>query len=773
MRKLANTAFKSGITIHMADTIPYKQLSERAVDPATIRTMHMLLCRVHTMTKCVSPPTEDTLTDITDIQKFMAAYMIMHTNGTHVFEYMGLSEKNLLAAARSMISMFEGVCSCIRERSIKSDITAAISAAAEFLTLLSKYYNAFDTWKTVDTYKERRRIEHLMNSLYEADELLPNGCIESHLLHKRFYAQRHVLRIRLVMVVGDVTCVTKTENRLSEARIRRCKVYQHDDANGQASWGCVPQHWTSRVDKPRGDVLLPLASYTYGSPCAESSRIAAGDSDAVTVATAVAIALISPVPAGVLVPPWSGVHIVRELLTDASFSIRKDGNYGTEHSSIENIRCVVNGSFFRSVEDELLLTPPCYTRLLMTLRELHVSIYKLQNVTSVYANGPSRWSGLKSSIDRVFDMASITRHVNQGSFTWSTCSKLVNGILNALQSHAPDTSQDLHPFAQTITLKMQATNTDAMAQPRVLCHILVFMHKYVHTERTTNENVEIDSVRDFVASHGIESQRLKNSKAIFSGELHLQNTRTWLRNTMQHDNGDWLCEFATANNRQCKMALLTGLLAMGMVNIVCASSVPISVDVKTFPETFLPNVHSIRDMRLQVNMYVVTSAVLSVVSTWRDQHPLKPMDMNKLGKILLNSTLFSTDINGVVSLTMKHVKTSEDGLNALDYCALQLVLSKTLQTKNSDKLVVAATTVRKLLLFGLKTKAKQDDMHSKPMHTMAMKLLPPANYSSIAPRIYEMVARVRKMVEVNLKIFGVQYSELVIDEVADIFTSHL
>jgi hypothetical protein len=246
-------------------------------------------------------------------------------------------------------------------------------------------------------------------------------------------------------------------------------------------------------------------------------------------------------------------------------------------------------------------------------------------------------------------------------------------------------------------------------------------------------------------------------------------------------------------------------LGMGVIDLLCVGSMSTSVDSAAIPETLLQDVHHIRDMRSEVNMYVVTSSVISIVSAWGGKNSWNHSIKRELGDIILGSALFPSDVKGIVCLTMTHIKGSDHTPSVFEthkpsvseYKQLERWLMKDLQGNNSYTNVSSASPIRKLLSFGMGVVKPTTNVPTKTttkvptktttkvptktttkvptgtLHDMAAQLLSTEIYASITPRLCKMVLRLRKMITLNIRLYRTHYPHLICHVATEILTRHL
>jgi hypothetical protein len=81
------------------------------------------------------------------VRVFLAAYMIAY-RPNHVFEQMGVLERQLYDSAVVLLERFDRICAEVKREGSFQRVDPALSS--DFATLLFKYLVAFKKWKVPD-----------------------------------------------------------------------------------------------------------------------------------------------------------------------------------------------------------------------------------------------------------------------------------------------------------------------------------------------------------------------------------------------------------------------------------------------------------------------------------------------------------------------------------------------------------------------------------------------------------------------------------------------
>ena len=197
--RLVRELIAAGPTVSLIETISFQRVLTLVRDADTIALTRACLERIHRLCslrggEALPGP------DKVPIRPFLAAYMIaLHTR--QVFDSSGgFLEQRLLAAARSLLEVFERICSIIRDGGSISLVPRELTRA--FPARLLEYMARFEEWKTPDEAKLVSRIKRALADLYVARDRLIEGGEGSIVLQSEFRVQIERMHAKLTQLCG-------------------------------------------------------------------------------------------------------------------------------------------------------------------------------------------------------------------------------------------------------------------------------------------------------------------------------------------------------------------------------------------------------------------------------------------------------------------------------------------------------------------------------------------------------------------------------------------
>jgi len=737
----------------------------------------------------------------TNIHKFMAAFLIVYNMGKSMFDMLGSREETLLQKAGNLLRVYEKISKDILRTPSSACISTSSVECDKFRWLLCDFYEAFDSWSKPHLGMKVVRVQNLLDGLYHADELLADGHAEASVLRRRFQAQRHILRIYLTSLQGDVVAVFKMEIALMQCRAVRFR--------------------NCSTEQPPGDILFPMNSYQPQS----NGEIAPGveledatrhtfleDVSDATLKTSVMSALNSTNPADHLVPTRATLQPIYELLVDPSFRVRADGDCGLEHPSLMRVRVALNATFFDTMVQELSTEPPVFTNLLLFLHELHASIVDLQapeqhETSFMYRDGMKPWAGIKQGIDRVLDIPSILQQIADGKFKWDGWCKLIRDIATTLQQHRPP-PRVLPPLHVQMCLSLckpvdelsrwtsiQQTMQQAGSyeneglKPRLLRLAMLFFKNIVRTARLDVYNRVLDSLGDFAKNRGHESMIRMVGLSFKGNEPKLFRTHAWIRRSIQIDGGSCIRKFTAACTSQQKISAYIDILTIGTVDLICRKSITMLADKELFPETLLYDIHRVRNMRKEINFYIVLSALISLLSSWAQKNFAKNISktyahdmLECVAKCLLESEIVSDNVQGLVEMAVqktklfirtKQIPVFKCAVTNIDLSFLHLkeVLMASLRDSNNRHLNIFASLFRRSLLARIISRTGSTPSSTLQEERLNDNMVPRRILGVLHPKLQQLLCLMNKMISVNGIIFEEQYSSIIMQQVTSTLMS--
>lgn len=479
---------------------------------------------------------------------------------TEVFEGVGEREMELKRLSMETLAVFESACDAMRVETPSLETTSlevvqAIVTEHDFCGVLCNYLKSFEEWRKIDSKINVTRIRHTLNGIGDCLEMLRNGDNGDDLeeTKKKMESVEERQRKLLVLMGGKEALEGYDHNRSLRAAV-----------SGAAGGG-------------------PSASGAAGGSAPES---------------------VFPRRMGHV----TNLEMLYEILINPTFSLTEDGRHPEEDPTQRGITKRFHTAFWNSLADDMRCTPPCYTRVMRTIKEIHDGILGLGETMPQYNNF--------TVVEELVDLQLIKQRIQYKCFDWASCCKLLRGIENIFRSsNEPVVLGALQKLASRwseVNETLSKAGGDMVLQPEALCNALQFLLDLTRKVRVGIANRRMANIKGFLLAHGIEASKDMVTMDVWKRGLLMNSTRRWLRMYVHLEiEGRRLDvdKFAADTPYQCVVvkqvitAAIVGLMEKG----VRSSS--------AFPETMRFDAVRLRDMHERVKRDAVTDADIKLLST--------------------------------------------------------------------------------------------------------------------------------------------------------------
>lgn len=221
----------------------------------------------------------------------------------------------------------------------------------------------------------------------------------------------------------------------------------------------------------------------------------------------------------------SNEQLAHELLLDPAFRLDDEGGNCTESSTSTIIRQAFQTAFWDCLIADLSLTPPCYTRVVRVLGEIHDGIADLSNNLA---------RKFPLTVSNIINIPAIQQAVDSNSLEWADCTamlKQLSEMLRRMQAPKRDKGH-VQKWVSHYT-SLRTADTDVGARPRVFCNALQFILNYVNLIRIDAANTRLKLIAPVIYVHGVEYERAHFQRKIEAGTVDLTSTFSAIKNVIE------------------------------------------------------------------------------------------------------------------------------------------------------------------------------------------------------------------------------------------------
>ena len=584
-QKLAIDARSKGMTSTIAKKLPFKELSSRLRQEPLIKVVKLIIHRVCVLTADgVNVCPEAAETKFLNVRIFLASYMVAWYP-KQVFESEGDLEKKLTQAAIEMLAIFDPLCDEIIESENWVDMNDAIDRAIMFPGAFHAYMKAFEAWKGRDEKRLNGRIKHALNALQEADDQLLEYEAGFHSMRSEFRSQKKRLLEKLRQIVGVDEVQMMEDVRIMMGQ----SAYTTDVAKG-----CV-----SMVLDGRCNINMPGENQHRWT---------------------------------VQLPRMTNEQLAHEMLLDPKFEIGDNGCLKDENPAYERMRNTFHQAFWQSLSDDLGTQPtPVYARTIRVFKEISHGIKQLASMAHETA----------TNIDTVIDFDLINQMIENGAFSWETCTELISNIDSVVKqldykfispamleadalSNCNGTRKRKTCEEETgrveenlvawgiVQRLMQEAARNRDLQPAALCEAMRYLLSTIRSTVTFVTNKRLKSTFPVIRDHGVEYEREHLARKLREKTVSLKNITDLVNFTISNDvsEGRMNIENLTTND-PAKTASYTSVINSVAVELLMDNK---TMQATKIPETWLLDSRRIIKMQTAFNFLIRVASVVTITS---------------------------------------------------------------------------------------------------------------------------------------------------------------
>ncbi len=348
----------------------------------------------------------------------LAAYLIVYHPGCVFDPQLGDAERDLIDLSRRLVERVEWIALCVLESGSFHGVSHELTANA--LPLLDDFFERFWLWRIHDREKLKPRIKEALISLEDSHAMFHHHHRDEESeknasLVAELKGQIKNLREKLVLIAGRRELEKFDESR-KEARERNA----HENK--------AENHCTTNEQLAHELLLDPAFQL-----------------------------------------PDSGIHEGDDKygLADRERDFKVSGlliGY-VHHVLLKSFPFQV---FWDNLTRDLLLSPPCYVRVIGVLDSVREGIHEVS-------------ADQHSEIDGIIDISLIKQQVKNGAFDWNSCTRLVHSVVSVIEriqeSRRAEQTSEMYALVRAemehVTFSSSAGTSEFW--PHVLCKALDFL----------------------------------------------------------------------------------------------------------------------------------------------------------------------------------------------------------------------------------------------------------------------------------------------------------
>lgn len=373
------------------------------------------------------------------------------------FGDIGELERKLQASARPV---YDSLCKLLEQAQRLPLKDIPWEEHRPFLLQLRVYCDDFEKWKVPDQNKLVQRIRRALFAIYRSDFHLKGSDDNYSVMKQEFRAQKLKLRAKLLQLAG--------------------------------------KQGLEAFDKE-------LEQEDFYTPSDDLSDTLPEDGN-------------KPAVLPQLPGRMTNEQLAHELLLDPNFKLDTRGAGYIEDGTLANVRDSFKTAFWDSLVDDLLVQPPCYTRVLKVIGEVRDGIIDI---------APSRKQELSEKIDVGF----WKQQIDIGALDWPSCVDMIEGMVKlCLQMQTGERNKETLEAWKLMEPTLRATAPEE--QPKAFCDALQYSLDRVNAMRVDAANARLRNIAHVIQQHGIEYEQAHMQKKLKSNPSYLQLTPGWILETI-------------------------------------------------------------------------------------------------------------------------------------------------------------------------------------------------------------------------------------------------
>ncbi|KAJ1466809.1 hypothetical protein T484DRAFT_3632510 [Baffinella frigidus] len=693
---LAKDAGMYGISESGAREITFTSLSETLRD---IPVVHMMKHLLYRLCAIAIDGEKDLPADEQDaninVQSFLASYMIAF-HPTSVFESTSCLERLLIHKASKMLQVVESMRHNILA---KVSLLQQMKSARGLHTAIFEYMQTFREWKDIDVKKLLARMNHELEAVLLSEQQLHGHDTETSTLRKGLQSQQNRIISEAAYVAG--------------------------------------KQGVKEMDKVRERVMgMPVkhpAPETTAKKCTE-----VGDNSVYSV----------------LPKSMSHELLTHEILLDDSFQLDLNGRPANERVVYSKIREQLDIAFWRSLQDDLYLTPPLHVRCVNTIASMKTMIDDM------------KFPALTGSTYPLFNMEAVKDelmdddHSSWPIVTWDRYIQVIRCLSDGVKdaqtgqlSHSPpkdathaNTTEAISAMKKTFGDTIQSLEVvydNPGLQPKVFIQALQVLMHTLKRVCVTTVNTRISFISSVLKHQGPQYLLDATNKKLESKTMTLDVTSAYIADAVESevaskhiDLQDLIC------NKPGTTAAYNSIVAVAVMSAL------FNANESTFPETLHLDHSRLCGTHNRVELYTVMGAALGIVNLClRDKKITTAADiMQEIGECLLASTLENLDLKGRI-IEMVEILSGHLSQQNTDYVG-----------KCLSKNLVVGSTVFKLSSARMKTVIFRA-FHGTEVDIFAG--LAPCVLVVIKDELRKHVEVLRQVLRVTLVVYASHYNHII------------
>ena len=350
----------------------------------------------------------------------------------------------------------------------------------------------------------------------------------------------------------------------------------------------------------------------------------------------------------------SNEQLAHELLIDPCFKLDDNGGNSTGDSMYEEIRGHFHDAYWKSLEDDLNLPVPCYTRVLNVLKDIG------EGVSDCAMNDRKH----KERTDSVLDIDLIQQQIDHNAFTWSDLTTILHSVFDKMSGMlSPQRKQEINNQWDTLKTRLEHPEGFGSEWVAALVGTLEFFLAVVNKIRVDQANARLRLIQPVINEHGIGYEMAHFERWLKSDEGNTMDvSKGWIDSALSEavlsldaDQRVERLRELTSGEMGTRLRHLWDLHRKAMLSLITQDA---ALTDQNRPETLRMDTKRLVNMRDEFFFETFASSVLLLLKTYRSKPPAGKKDdlVEHVDFYLQSCRLKGESVESLVNRVIQEVK---------------------------------------------------------------------------------------------------------------------
>lgn len=590
---------------------------------------------------------------------------------THVFENMGTSEQQLFDITNILIETFDNICILIKSGRPFKDIPESL--IKNYVESLDNFLKTFKEWKQIDQVKLITRIKHALIALYTAYKDISNDDSPDLDLKNQFCTEIINLRSKFKNIANDALQQFDIEQNINSPDIFQELIKVNNNSNEKIN-------------------------------ISSSSKII-------------------------------NEQLAHELLLNPSFQLDENNICCNINPIYKKISDIFHKSFWNSLNDDLNLSKPCYTKVIRIIKEIYDSIVDISH----FSNNKETLNNIKT-----IDIEHITKEIESDNYNWDNNIQLFNFIITIiLKLQCQHRNEETKIKWNDILLSIHSSKQEDKS--KIICQALKLFLDLINTIRIDYANKRLQLIAPVIKIHGVNYEKSKFQDKLDKGTITIERTYNWINNILQKE--------ISSNNIDITSVIEDNTKTFIHIHTTAFMSLITDftqINKENCPETLLYDVPHISSIQTIFKEIVIISIIfITCAQVLNNTKIIK--DVQTFEKIV---ELFSYDLNfniDEVIIKINNLLLTDSSLNEINRNVL---------INNLNNHIKPTNKIYQLLHQRMCTFWFKFVITGQPTNMLFINSI-----KSLIPLIKKSICKIQKLINLNRAVHGILYKKILNDAV--------